>query len=86
MPGHKSRSDNVLAEAAGHPGQGGGLQIEGLPGLHCELGAATVSHREAVGALGGTERSTGFPSKCKEVNIPPLNRLTTSQKVLKTFL
>lgn len=51
MPGQVSRSDDVLAEATCHPRQAGGLQIESLSRLHCELGAAAVPQGQAVGAL-----------------------------------
>lgn len=60
MSGQISGPDDVLAEAAGHPGQRGGLQIERLPGLHCKLGAAAVAHGEAVGALGGQRGQPDF--------------------------
>lgn len=51
VPGQISRPDDVLAEAACHPRQGGSLQVESLSRLHCELGAAAVPQGQAVGAL-----------------------------------
>ena len=51
MPGKIPRPDDVLAEAAGHPRQAGGLQVESLSRLHCELWAAAVPQGKAVGAL-----------------------------------
>lgn len=51
MPGKIPRSNDVLAEAAGHPRQAGRLQVESLSRLHCELGAAAVPQGQAVGAL-----------------------------------
>ena len=51
MPGQITRSDDVLADAARHPRQAGGLQVESLSRLHCELGAAAVPQGQAVGAL-----------------------------------
>lgn len=51
MPGQIPRSDDVLAEAARHPCQAGGLQIKRLSGLYCKLGAAAVPQGQTVGAL-----------------------------------
>lgn len=51
MPGKIPRPDDVLAEAAGHPRQAGGLQVESLSRLHSELGAAAVPQGQAMGAL-----------------------------------
>lgn len=55
MPGQISRPDDVLAEAARHPRQAGGLQVESLSRLHGELGAAAVPQRQAVGTLEKTD-------------------------------
>lgn len=56
MPGQIRRLDHVLADAARQSRQAGGLQVEGLARLHGELGAAAVSHGQAVRALrGGTQ-------------------------------
>ena len=51
MPGQVSRPDDVLAEAACHPRQAGGLQVESLSCLHRKLGAAAVPQGQPVGAL-----------------------------------
>lgn len=53
VPGQVPRPDDVLAEAARHPRQAGGLQVERLPRLHGELGAAAVPQGQPVGALEG---------------------------------
>lgn len=51
MPGQVSRPDHVLTEAASHSRQSGRLQVEGLPRLNGELGAAAVPQRQTVGTL-----------------------------------
>lgn len=51
VPGQVSRPDDVLAEAACHPRQAGGLQVESLSCLHRKLGAAAVPQGQPVGAL-----------------------------------
>lgn len=51
MPGQVSRPDHVLTEAASHSRQAGRLQVEGLPRLNGELGAATVPQRQTMGTL-----------------------------------
>lgn len=51
MPAQISRPDDVLAEAAGHPCQPGGLQVKSLSRLHRKLGAAAVPQGQTVSAL-----------------------------------
>lgn len=73
MPGQIRRLDHVLADAARQSRQAGGLKVEGLARLHGELGAAAVSHGQAVGALGG-----GIPCKCtRHPPIPLFHRTST---------
>lgn len=56
MPPQIPWFDDVMAEAAGHPRQHSGLQVESLPRLHCTLGAAAVSQRKTVRALEGEHK------------------------------